>query len=287
MIKVGFVDAWLDEWHAKMYPDFLREAAKKSGIHAEITLAYAEKDLPGSKLTTDAWCETFHVARANSLEQLIAETDALFVLAPDDSSLHEELAKLPLQTGKPVYVDKTFAPDLVTGKRMFALAKRSGTPVFSCSAQRFCKSILDYQFAHPDIPSFCATTGPGEISNYSVHQLEMMNTLMGNGFLRAKAFPVGVVSHVIFDYGNGRIATFTQNPTPQLDPIFHLVVSDGTDGYTLECTDYYIHFMKSVLQFYVDKKPPVAEESTLEVLSMIDTIRAARQKPDEWVDAVR
>lgn len=288
MIRIGFVDSWLDEWHAKLYPGFLRAAAEKSGIDADLALVYAREDLPGGKLTTDAWCETYHVARADSLEELIGRTDAVFVLSPDDASTHEELADLPLRSGKPVYVDKTFAPDLSTGKRMFALARENGTPVFSCSAQRFCTSLLSYREKHKEaVPSFCATTGPGEISNYAVHQLEMMNALMGNGFLRAKVFPVGAVTHAVFDYGNGRIGTFTQNPTPQPDPIFHLVVSDGGEGYTLDCTDYYIRFMQAVLQFYTDRKPPVSEENTLEILSMIDTIRAARSRPDVWIDSIR
>jgi hypothetical protein len=284
MIKIGFVDSWLDNWHAKLYPDFLREAAKKYSIDAEITLAWAQMDLHGGEVTTDAWCKLHNIKRADSLEQLIEETDAIFVLSPDDSRTHEELADLPLKSGKPVYVDKTFAKDVETAKRMFEVAQKHRTPVFSCSAQRYCESILKFLEENSEKSlAYCSTTGPGGISMYSVHQFEMMNALMGNGFLRLKAFSAGDVSYCILDYGQGRFATFTQSPKSD----FNLVVSDGTNGCTLECKDYYINFMKVVLEFYLSKMPPVTYSSTMEIMSMIDTLKAALKNQDIWVEAIR
>lgn len=283
MIKIGFVDSWLDEWHAKLYPDFLREAAAKYSIDAEITLVWAEKDLECGEVSTEQWCELHNVKRADSLEQLIDETDAIFVLSPDDCRTHEALCRLPLMSGKPVYVDKTFAKDVAAAERMFNLAERFNTPVFSCSAQRYCESILKYREENANVfPKFCATTGPGGISNYSVHQLEMMNMLMGNGFIRAKGFSTGDVSHVIFDYGEERLATFTQSPTSN----FNLVVSDGITGCTLECKDYYINFMKEVLLFYSSKKAPLSRECTMEIMSMIETMKTALLNQDIWISAV-
>lgn len=283
VIKIGFVDSWLDEWHAKLYPDFLREAASKYGFDVEISYVWAEKELPGCEITTQQYCELHGIQRADSLEQLIDAVDAIFVLSPDDSRTHEQLSRLPLMSGKPVYVDKTFGQDVKTARRMFDLAHQHHTPVFSCSAQRYCDSILRFMEENKGYePMYCGTVGPGSLSNYSVHQLEMMNVLMGNGFKRVKAFGAGEVVHAIIDYGNGKFATFSQSPTSE----FNLVLSDGTKGHTLPCKEYYIPFMRRVLQFFTDGIAPVSEESTMEILSIIDTIRAALQEPDTWVEAI-
>ena len=51
--------------------------------------------------------------------------------------MHEELSQLPLKSGKPTYIDKTFAPDYPTAKRIFDLAEANGTPCYSTSALRY------------------------------------------------------------------------------------------------------------------------------------------------------
>lgn len=52
-MKLGFIDYYLDEWHANRYPTLLREL---SGGEIEVAYAYAETDDPNG-LTTDAWCQ--------------------------------------------------------------------------------------------------------------------------------------------------------------------------------------------------------------------------------------
>lgn len=54
MIKVGFIDYYLDEWHANNYVHMLRDY---SNGEVEAVYAWAEIDSPEGGLTTDAWCE--------------------------------------------------------------------------------------------------------------------------------------------------------------------------------------------------------------------------------------
>ena len=56
-MKLGFIDYYLDEWHANHYPTLLREL---SGGEIEVAYAYAETDAPNG-LTTDAWCQKNNV----------------------------------------------------------------------------------------------------------------------------------------------------------------------------------------------------------------------------------
>lgn len=284
MLKIGFADYYLDNWHANHYPQFLREAAARWGYDVKITQAFGIHDRPpAGGLSTREWCQERNIAPAGSMEELVKNADAIMVIAADNAAWHEQVAELPLKSGKPVFVDKTFASSLEAGKRMFALAEEHGTPVFSSSAQRYCQDILDWQKEHPERPRFVSTVGPHSLDSYAVHQLEPIVALMGTGVKRLKAFTVGsAVTQLILDYGDGRLASFVQTPQPWAE--FNFMVSDGETGKRLISDDrnFYHNLMKAILDFFMTGETPVPKEETLEILAIIDTARAARQQPDAW-----
>lgn len=285
MLKIGFADYYLDNWHANHYPQFLREAAARWGYDVKITHAFGILDQPPTDgVDTVQWCRERNIAPAGSMEELIASVDAVMVIAADDSSWHEQVAELPLKSGKPVFVDKTFAPSLEAGRRMFALAEEYHTPVFSSSAQRYCQDILDWRKEHMERPRFVSTVGPHSLDHYAVHQLEPIVALMGVGVKRLKAFAVGSqVTQLILDYGEGRMASFMQSPQPYAE--FNFMVSDGETGRRLVSDDgnFYHNLMKAILDFFVHGICPVAKEETLEILAMIDAAREARKHSDTWL----
>ncbi len=288
MLRIGFADYYLDNWHANYYPGFLREAIALLGLDAAVTHAFAIHDSPpqGGASTLD-WCRERDIVPAGSMEELVESVDAVMVIAADDSAWHEQVAELPLKSGKPVFVDKTFAPSLAAGKRMFALAEEHGTPVFSSSAQRYCQDILDWQAAHRERPRFVSTVGPHSLASYAVHQLEPIVALMGPGVKRLKAFAVGsAVTQLILDYGDGRLASFVQSPQPYAE--FNFMVSDGESGARLKSDDrnFYSNLMQALLGFFVTKAVPVPHEETLEILAIIDAAREARRRPDTWIDII-
>lgn len=94
MIKVGFIDYYLDEWHANNYVHMLHDY---SNGEVEAVYAWAEIDSPEGGLTTDAWCEKYGLTRMMTQEELIEKSDVLLVLAPRDPKKHEELANLALR----------------------------------------------------------------------------------------------------------------------------------------------------------------------------------------------
>ena len=79
MIKVGFIDYYLDEWHANNYVHMLHDY---SNGEVEAVYAWAEIDSPEGGLTTDAWCEKYGLTRMMTQEELIEKSDVLLVLAP-------------------------------------------------------------------------------------------------------------------------------------------------------------------------------------------------------------
>ncbi|MDD4850844.1 MAG: Gfo/Idh/MocA family oxidoreductase [Gemmiger sp.] len=285
MLKIGFADYYLNNWHADNYPRFLREVIARYGYDARITHAFGIHDAPPEGgLTTAQWCAERNIQPAASMQALVEEVDAIMVIAADNSAWHEEVCQLPLRSGKPVFVDKTFAHDLAAGKRLFALAEEHGTPVFSSSAQRYCQSLIDYKAAHPERPRFVSTVGPHTLDGYAVHQLEPIVALMGTGVKRVKAFSVGsMVTQLILDYGEGRLASFLQSPQPWAE--FNFMVSDGETGQRLVSDDsnFYHNLAKAILDFFVHGTCPVPKEETLEILAIIDAARIARTQPDTWL----
>ena len=169
-MKIGFIDYYLDEWHANKYPAWIEEA---SGGEMKVTLAYALIDGPDGRRTTDQWCADMGIAKAESIEQVIEECDAIVVLSPDNCEMHEQLCQLPLRSKKPVYVDKTFAPDYETAKRIFDIAEESGTPCYSTSALRFATEYEGIENVRA-----ISSWGPNDFEIYSIHQLEPIMMLM-------------------------------------------------------------------------------------------------------------
>ena len=81
MKRVGFIDYYLDEWHANNYPEMFRKYAGS----CEVVCAYGKIDspLPGG-INTREWGEKYGIAIADSIEEVIERSDCLVVLSPDN-----------------------------------------------------------------------------------------------------------------------------------------------------------------------------------------------------------
>lgn len=282
MKKIGFIDYFLDEWHANNYPQWIRENCKTHGRDMELAYAWADIDQPGG-LSTQAWCAKHDVTACASIDELIEMSDYLVVLSPDNPEHHERLAEKALASGKPVYIDKTFSPDLASGIRLFERAEQHHTPMFSSSALRFAEELAQFPDTqvNPQILEQVSTLGPGIFANYSVHQLEMIVALMGPGAQRVKAVSTQHSHLVVYDYGDGRLASLLQiQDTPfQVS----LQLRDGTGLFIGQCSDIFPRMIHAILDFFESGQPPVEKTETLAIMAMIEAGGKALQNPDAWV----
>ncbi len=284
MLSIGIVDLYGDNWHTNYYPIFLKAAALECGIDAAVKYAYFSQNAPSGE-TPQQWCDRIgEVELCPDYETLIAKSDAIMVMCADDVFPHEELAHKALCSGKPVFCDKTFAPDLAAAMRMFALAKEHDTPVFSTSAQRYCPDLTAYCEAQKKPCKFAATTGPGEIRNYSVHQLEMIEAVMHRGAKTVTAYPMNRSVTAVIHYADDRYATFVQSP----NAIFSMCASDAeADWYSdnkptnrnITIGEFYIPFMKKLVRFFMTRIPPIEPQDTMEVVAIQQAIREASKTP--------
>ncbi|MCJ7842739.1 hypothetical protein MUB24_18015 [Lederbergia sp. NSJ-179] len=281
MKKIGFIDFYLDEWHANNYPTWIKENVKETGRDVEVAYAWAETDLEGG-LDTASWCEKQQVQALSSIEEVVEKSDYLIVFSPDHPEHHERLGKIPLMSGKPVYMDKTFSPNLETGKRMFELAEQYSTPLYSSSALRFSKEFSDFKRINKQL-EYVATTGPGTYKNYAVHQFEMIVALMGVGGNRVKSLSTKHTNLLHIEYENGRKqASFSQ--MQHADFQAHLQFDNGEGIWISQCSDMFPRLIDSVLTFFESEASPVSKAETLEVMALLDAGKKALEMRDTWIN---
>lgn len=283
MKKIGFIDYFLDEWHANNYPAWIKEQAASLGLEWEVAYAWADMDKPDGMTTTE-WCEHNNIEQLDTIEELVALSDAIIILSPDHPEHHERLAELALQSGKPIYMDKTFAPDTATAKRLFQLAATTGTPLFSSSALRFADEMqAAAKQYNPESIGYLAVSGPGEYSNYAVHQFEMIVTLMGTQVERVKSVSNDYGRQLIIQFSGERQASYLQLAAAPFQAVIGLKEEDVGE-FIAECSNMFERLIAAILQFFDTKTVPVAPQETLAIITLIDAGKQALQQPDEWIE---
>ena len=131
MKKIGFIDLFIDEWHANHYPAWF----KASPLGGEFELGYAyEKETRGGR-PLDVWCRDFQMIPAKSIEEVVEKSDCICVLAPANPEVHETLA------------------------------------LMSSSALRYGDELLSGKVQETDPVIISTTGGDNSFDEYGIHQL--------------------------------------------------------------------------------------------------------------------
>lgn len=275
-MRIGFVDYFLDEWHANNYPGWIRQA---SGGAMEVSCAYAMIDHPGSGRTTAQWCADNGVTHCATIEEVVAQSDAIIVLSSDNPEMQEALCQAPLRSGKPVYVDKTLSTDGEAARRLLAIAAESRTPCYSSSALRFAD---EYAVLGRNSITALTSIGPGLFDSYLIHQLEPVMMLMQAPAKRALAVQAKGWYTVVLAFVDGRMATLSgfANATA-----FTMNVCAGEDTQTIPIeSDYFQPFIQTLITFFKTRHPPVSAEETIAIMDARGAAVRAMQAPGEWVE---
>lgn len=275
MKKIGFIDYYLDEWHANNYPKMIKELSEG---RLEVSYAYGMIDSPIGGITNEEWSQKHGIELLSSVEEVVEKSDLLIVLSPDNPEMHEKLCEIPLASGKLCYVDKTFAPDRATAERIFAYAKKHNTKCFSSSALRFASELggVKKENIHR-----IYSEGPGTYDMYSIHQIEPIVCLMES---RAKAVMfTGEKSHpsLIIKFEDGRYAQMYQTAVG-----FKITTADGenmAEEIKIE-SNYFSLFISAMIDFFESGIVPVSCEQTIDVIAIREAGMKAMETPFEWVE---
>ena len=210
---------------------------------------------------------------------MVERSDYLIVLSPDNPEFHEELSQLPLQSGKPTYIDKTFAPDRETAIRLFDLAAKHGTPMYSTSALRFASEYRELD--RSDIQTI-SSWGPGAFANYSIHQIEPIVSLMGTSPKRVMYIGTPDSPALLIDFGNGRQATV--NHLGDNCPFtLGIKMATGLQAGHRQF-EFFNLFIENLVNFFETGEPAVNPAETVAVITMIEYGLKAADTPYVWVD---
>jgi hypothetical protein len=275
MKRIGFIDYFLDEWHANQYPDWIE---RSSGGTMKVTCAYGKVDAPNGRTNAD-WCRDKGIELLPTIQAVIDNSDYLIVLSPDHPEFHEELSLLPLQSGKPTYVDKTFAPDRETAIKMFEWAVTHNTPLYSSSALRF---VPEYAEARNKEINMLFSQGPGKYSNYAVHQIEPIVSLMGVGAKRVMSFGTTLAPALLIEFTYGRQASLLHIQNSPF--LLTLQYESGESARMTAEADFFAAFIDDLVLFFNTAKSTVHPEETILVITLIEYGKKAMESPYQWIE---
>ncbi len=283
MKKIGFVDYYLSEWHANNYPAWIAETCEKMGLDYKVCYAWAEQEesLAYPEETGAAWCARNGVEQCATIDELCEKSDVIVVLAPSNPEKHLGYAEAVLKHGKRTYIDKTFAPDLATAKKIFAAAERGGATFFSSSALRYATELDSFE----NCRQIMVTGSGSNIEEYIIHEIEMVVKKLGPGAERIKAERFGAQTYLHVTYPDDRSATMMF--ARSIPYMLYMATSDpkGTRPVTVTVTsEFFKGLMADMLRFFEEGTVSFDPAETLEVMRLREGAILAGEREGEWID---
>lgn len=276
MIKVGFIDYYLDEWHANTAPAHLAEQS-----NGEVKVCYAYGEIPSPKgVTSEAWCEKMGVECCATIAEVIEKSDVLVILAPDNCERKEDLCREALASGKPCFVDKPFGTDLASAKRMFAIAEANNTPVYTCSALRYAKEYADVDRAA--VKSLVAMCPQNSYDNYILHALEPAMMIMGENAKRVSAVCTEDAFYsVTIEMESGRHIVIS---SLNYDSPYMMNVCIPTANKLIDCEyDFWVYHYKAMIEFFKTGVEPITHKETLQIAAAREAGKKSMAACGEWI----
>lgn len=278
MKSIGFVDYYINEWHANNYPNWIKSLCEETGEEFCVKYAWAELDTaPAGGKTTDEWCADFGVEKCQTIEELCEKSDFIIVLCPSNPEKHLEYVEKVFPFKKRTYVDKTFAPDLATAEKIYEIANRYGTKFFSSSALRYAEELDQLKGSRAIV-----TLGGGtSVEEYIIHQVEMAVKVA-----QSKATKIRVESQdeqyfirVIFEDGKQATMIFANMSFAMAGQS-----AVGGSNFLMMESPFFMNLMKDILRFFNTGEVSFPDWETLEVMRIREAIVKAQDKIGEWID---
>lgn len=273
---IGFIDYYLNEWHADNYPRMIAE--KNSEFEVKYAYAAIEPPIEG-RISNEEWAAQHGIELLSSIDELIEKSDVIIVFSPDNPEQHYALAEKALMSGKPVYIDKTFADTAAEAKRIFDFADKCGAPCFSTSALRFSDTFKTLKCEGVNHMTVTGTILP-EI--YIVHMIEQVAVVMGVDVDRTMYTGNDDSPSWLLHFRDGRTAFLNM---VSYEPAFQLRVNYEDHNETIDVKDgYFQNMMNYLLDFFRTGEIPVEHDVTIKIMGIREACLAGRNKPMEWLD---
>jgi hypothetical protein len=268
--RIGFVDDNLENFHANTFLQLSRGPLQSRGF---VIAGCTGLDAAAGR----AWSAKTNVPYMADVNALNAVVDAFMVLAPSTPDTHLELSRRVVPFRKPIYVDKTFAPDLATAQEIFRLADEFKTPMQSTSVLRY-TSVQDEVKKTPGDPveHMVAWGGGGSFGEYAVHPLELLVSVMGPEAEELMRRGSADRSQLLINFSGGRSAVvnvYTGSSTPYAASVTN---RKGTRLIQVDQKLMFQNSLSATMDFFESRSPNVDRRETLAIMAILD----AAAKPE-------
>lgn len=275
MKKVGFIDYYLNEWHADNYPEWI---FNQSGGEFKVCYAYGKIEPPFDNALSNAeWAKNHGIELLSTIKDVVDKSDCIVVLSPDNSEMHFELSEYALKSGKPVFIDKTFTDDKETAEKIFEIAKENKTPVFSSSALRFSEKL---QSTDNNGIDRIISIGCGEPAMYIIHQLEPIAVLMGTEIDKVMCIKTSFYSWILH-FTDGRTATV--NLAKGSPYTLKIIRQNVTDELIID-DDFFKGLIDNMLEMFKTGNEPIAPQDTINIMATREACIKAMDTPEIWIE---
>lgn len=288
MLRIGMIG--LDTSHAPAFTK-LFNASDQDGSLSKMKVVAAfpggSPDIPSSRDRVEGFTDDLRelgVEIVDSVDALIPKVDAV-LLESVDGRTHLAQVLPVFRSGKPVFIDKPLAGNLVDALAIDLLAKKYNARWFSSSSLRFSPSIIKYREDASLANQIRGATSWGPCSLepnhtdlywYGVHGVETLYTAMGTGCQSVTRVHSDGVDFVVGLWSGGRVGTFRG-------------IRDGKAGYGLVVFgkdeieiggkyEGYAPLVDRIADFFLGSEPPVGTEETLEMFTFMQAADVSKAK---------
>lgn len=275
VIRLGMIG--LDTSHVIAFTSYLNNPKNNTGCRVVAGFPGGSPDFPASanrveKFTQDLR-DKYGVEIVDSIEELCEKVDGI-LLESVDGRTHLEQAKIVIQAGKPLWVDKPVTDNLADVIELFRLAKENNVPCWSSSAMRFGEGVAGAkdneelgQIVSCDVfgSSSWAEKHPS-LYLYGIHAVEPLFTVLGTGCESVQRFKTDGVDLVVGVWKGGRIGTFRDLRGGKSD--FQTIIYGKKSMATTKPSGY-TPLLVEIVKFFKTGQAPVSPEETIEIYAFM------------------
>jgi hypothetical protein len=288
-LRVGIIG--LDTSHGVRFAELLNDPARKDHVSGAVIVAAYKGGSPTvaeSANRIDRFTEEvttkYHVKLTASIAELVQQVDAVMLLSVDGRQ-HLEQARPVFAAKKRVFIDKPLAGSLKDAREIAKLSRQAGVPFFSCSSERYAKTLQDLKHdAAIGRIEGAFTFGPSPIETYlpdlfwyGIHSVESLYELMGPGCERVARVHADGEDSVVGTWKDGRIGEIRglrSSPRQYGAVVFgakKIAVSGTPDGS-------YRPIVQEIVKFFQTGESPVTPEVSLEVLAFMEAADRSKER---------
>ncbi len=269
--RIGLVDECLGNFHSDVYLDAIRGPLAERGLTISGATAL-ERD------SGRAWAKKNQVPFFEDVDALDSAVDYYMILAPSNPACHLSLCEQVFPHGKTTYVDKTFAPDLATAKKIFQLADHYQVAVQTSSALRYTEvqAVVRKRMLSSKSPvCHLAVWGGGtSLEEYAIHPLELAVSCLGAGADALLALGDAEHPHWVLRYGDGHLASIDFNAHAHVPYAAAVTTAQGTEWISVDDSHLFIDAASAILDFFTQGEAQIDRQESLLIRSILDRIQA-------------